>query len=217
MELGNEWRRGRSGRPVEEADRHVPEWADWTGDPFFDLYAHVPPGTAERYSSAGFWRLSQALTAVWNRDLKTVLDDRLFSALGIRADRWDWHTGRFVAKSQGFYPTIPDSYTYLDPPFEVEGHAVRSGPGWVEISAADLARFGHLLATGGIWQDRRVMDPRWLRGHAGGNRSGVSGEGSHFTAMGMVTTDGIDHPHSTATASFIPEALFSGPVQVSKK
>ncbi len=217
MELGNEWRRGRSGRTSEEPDRRVPEWADWTGDPFFDLYAHVAPERFERYSSAGFWRLSQALTAVWNRDLKEVLDERLFSAIGIPANRWAWYTGRSVAGNRDFYPTIPVSYTYLDPPFEVEGNPVRSGPGWVEISAADLARFGHLLATGGIWRGRRVMDREWLRGHAGGNRSGVSGEGTHHTALGVVTTEGIDHPHSKAESSFLPENLFTGPVRIGGK
>ena len=58
------------------------------------------------------------------------------------------------------------------------------------------------------------MDPEWLRGHGGGNRSGVSGESSHVTAMAMVTTEGIDHPHSNAGSSFLPEELFTGPVRV---
>ena len=217
MELGNEWSRGRLGRPPEEADRHVPEWANWTGDPFLDLYAHVAPGTTQRYSSAGFWRLGQALTAAWDRDLKEVLDERLFSVIGVPTNRWAWYTGRSVAENRDFYPTIPDSYTYLDPPFEINGHAVRSGPGWVEISASDLARFGHLLATGGIWKGRRVMDSEWLRGHAGGNRSGVSGEHTHVTAMGMVTTEGIDHPHSQARSSYLPAELFTGPVRIGAK
>ena len=58
------------------------EWARWTGDPFYDNYSHAEPGTVAIYSSGGYWRLSQALTAVWCRDLKTVLDERLFSIIG---------------------------------------------------------------------------------------------------------------------------------------
>ena len=213
MELGNRWREGRTGVPEEDAARRIPEWADWTGDPFYDLYSHVEPGTVGHYSSAGFWRLGQALTAAWDRDLKDVLDERLFSKIGIPADRWSWPTGKEIKGQKYLYPDIPDSYTYLDPPYEINGHAVRSGPGWVVISASDLGRFGHLLATGGVWKGERLIDPRWLRGHSGGNRSGVSGESAHFTAMAVVTTRGLVHNHMTSKESFLPDEIFVGPVR----
>jgi CubicO group peptidase (beta-lactamase class C family) len=214
MELGIRWRERRTGLADADAVPGVAEWANWTGDPFFDLYAHAEPGTVALYSSAGFWRLSQALTAVWGRDLKGVLDERLFGAIGIRAERWDWYTGRAVKDQPNFYPAIPDSYTYLDPPYEIDGAPVRSGPGWVVMSASDLARFGHLVATRGQWEGKQLIDRAWLRGHSGGNKSGVSGESAQFTAMGVVTTLGLDHPHATATESFLPEDLFVGPVDV---
>ena len=73
---------------------------------------------------------------------------------------------------------------------------------------------GHLLATQGQWQGEQLIDPQWLRGHGGGNRSGVSGESTHFTALSQVTTDGIDHVHASATTSFIPAEVIIGPVQV---
>ena len=57
------------------------------------------------------------------------------------------------------------------------------------ISPSDLARFGLLVATGGEWEGERLLDPAWLRGHGGGNRSGVHGESEHFTALGVVTTE----------------------------
>ena len=155
MELGSAWAKGREG---------LPEWATWTGDPFYDLYSHVKPGTREHYSSAGFWRLGQALTFVWDRDLKEVLDERLFGRIGIHPRRWDWYTGRTVSESKYFYPDIPDSYTYLDPPYEINGHVVRSGPGWVVMSPSDIARFGHLLATRGKWKGEQLVDPDWLAG-----------------------------------------------------
>ena len=213
IELGNEWAKGREGRPGEESDKWWPEWATWTGDPFYDIYSHVEPGTVERYSSAGFWRLGQALTFVWGRDLKVVLDERLFGKIGIPAKRWDWYTGRTMSESKYFYPDIPDSYTYLDPPYEINGHPVRSGPGWVVMSPSDIARFGHLLATRGQWKGEQLVDPKWLRGHSGGNRSGVSGESAYYTAMAQVATDGFDHAHSSATTSLLPETLFAGPVR----
>ena len=208
IEFGVDWA-NRATR-VRDVTPGLPDWVQWTGDPFYDLYSHTTPGTVGLYSSAGFWRLSQALTAVWDRDLKDVLDERLFSKIGIPADRWDWLTGGYVKDRKYLYPNIPDAYTYLDPPYEVNGNLVRSGPGWVVISASDLARFGHLNATKGSWKGEQIIDPKWLRGHGGGNESGVSGESGYFTAMGVVTTEGLGHPHSTATTSFLPDEVFVG-------
>ena len=216
MEFGTRWREGPAGSEGAKAKSVVPEWARWTGDPFYDLYSHVEPGTVGQYSSAGFWRLGQALTYVWGSDLKSVLQERLFDRIGIPAERWDWLTGSYIKDQKYLYPTIPDSYTYLDPPYEIDGNPVRSGPGWVVISASDLARFGHLNATGGVWKNEQVIDRDWLRGHGGGNRSGTSGEAKYYTAMGVVTTKGIDHDHGTGTTSFLPKELFVGPVRISR-
>jgi CubicO group peptidase (beta-lactamase class C family) len=216
MELGLHWRNREtwlgSASGVQTMPGVVP-WATWTGDPSYDLYSHVRPGTRALYSSAGYWRLAQALTAVWGRDLKDVFQERLFGPMGVPADRWDWYTGGWVKDQRHFYPDIPDSYTYLDPPYEIGGAPVRSGPGWVVISASDLARFGHLVATGGQWRGRQLIERQWLRGHSGGNSSGVSGEGRHVTAMAVVTTVGLDFPHSTYSGSFLPDDLFVGPVR----
>jgi CubicO group peptidase (beta-lactamase class C family) len=220
MELGIRWRERRTGLEDADAVPGVPEWATWTGDPYFDLYSHAEPGTVALYSSAGYWRLAQALTAVWRRDLREVLDERLFGRIGVPPERWDWLLGGDVKDRKDFYPRIPDAYTYLDPPYEIGGHPVRSGPGWVVISASDLARFGHLVATRGVWEGERLVDPAWLRGHGGGNQSGVNGESEHLTAvaavateMGPMSAEGLQFPHwcSLATTSFLPEELFVGP------
>ena len=218
FEIGNRWREQRTGLEEADAVPEIPAWANWTGDPFFDCYSHAEPGTHGLYSSAGFWRLGQALTAVWGRDIKDVLQERLFDAIGIPAERWGWLTGREVKEQKNFYPTIPDSYTYLDPPYEIDGHVVRSGPGWVVMSASDLARFGHLNATRGIWKGERIINADWLRGHSGGNKSGVSGESEQFTALGVVTTAGLpDYAHAIDTRSILPDDIFVRPVHHTKR
>ena len=71
-----------------------------------------------------------------------------------------------------------------------------------------MARFGHLLATRGNWKGEQIVSPQWLRGHGGGNKSGVSGESVNYTALGVVTTSGIEHLHTTSRESFIPNELF---------
>ena len=157
------------------------------------------------------------MTRLWDRDLKDVVDERLFSKIGIPAGRWQWPTGLEVQRDADFYPLLPSAWDYLDPPYEVNGHPVRSAPGWATLSASDLARFGHLVATRGLWKGEQVLDPQWLRGHGGGNRCGVSGENRHYTAMAVVTAEGIDHPYSTARTSFLPEDIFVGPVNLGRR
>ena len=184
----------------------VPEWAAYTGDPSYDNYSHTQPGTVRVYSSGGIWRLSQALTHLLGEDLKQVVDRRLFGPMGIPAERWQWTPGRTLFENRDWYPDTPGYGDFVDPPYEIAGNTVRGGPGWVFISALDMARFGHLVATGGIWEGRRLMRPEWLRGHHGGDSNQVGGESTHLTAMARVSTLGIEHP--------LPDDLFVGPVEI---
>ena len=183
----------------------VPGWADWTGDPFYDNYSHAPPGSERVYSSGGVWRLSQALTQLLDRDLKQVIDERLFGPIGIPPHRWEWTPGRTLFERKDWYADAPGYGDFVDPPYEIGGHVVRGGPGWVVINALDLVRFGHLVATGGVWEGERLMGPEWLRGHHGGDSNQVGGESTHFTALARVATLGIGHP--------LPDDLFVGPVR----
>ena len=65
MEMGIRWSQKLTGLRKEDIVPGVVPWAEWTGDAFYDLYSHAEPGTQAHYSSAGFWRLGQALTAVF--------------------------------------------------------------------------------------------------------------------------------------------------------
>jgi CubicO group peptidase (beta-lactamase class C family) len=186
----------------------APTWARWTGDPLFDNYAHVEPGTQGIYASGGIWRLSQALTALWGRDLKQVLDDELFGHIGIGAEGWDWVPGKVVFDNKEFYPSMPGYGDFIDPPYEIDGHVIRGGGGWAIMSASDLARFGLLAATGGIWAGERLLDAEWVHSHGGGNGSRAEGDGETLLSLGMVTTQGA--PSLAAFAE-----LVTGPVKVS--
>jgi len=167
---GHFWRERRSDFPG------IPEWADWTGDPDHDNYAHAAPGRHDQYSSGGYWRLSQALTAICGRDLKELLDEKVMGPIGIPADRWDWLFGAEVRDDAGFYPESPGYGGFVDRPTEIDGAGVRGGGGWVVMSARDFARLGLLIATGGVWGEERLISRieaqyrRWLGGVRGGRR-----------------------------------------------
>ena len=143
------------------SEKDVPKWARWTGDPDYDNYAHIMPGTQTKYSSASQWRLSQVLTAILseklNMSLKEYLDARIFSKIGIPADEWSWMSGKELADDSLFYPDLPGYGKFNDPPYEINGKTVYGGGGWVIMSARQFARMGILLSTGGVWDGERLV------------------------------------------------------------
>lgn len=172
----------------------VPEWADWhDGDPDRANYAHVRPGTTTQYASGGLWRLSQALTYVWDRDLKEMLDDKIMSKIGIPANRWNWLSGHQV-RFEPIYPHYPDYGEFCDEPHRVKGHWVRGGGGWAVMTPGDLARVGLLLACGGWWKGEKLVHLVTYdeSGHSGGGGSYCQGYRSWdgtdlYSSYGQVT------------------------------
>jgi CubicO group peptidase (beta-lactamase class C family) len=124
-------------------------------------YARRHPGTRFEYSDAGMWRFAQALTKLWHNDIRQVLQDRILTPIGVSPGRWEWLAGREVRENE-LYPEIQGYGGYLDPPYEIEGHVVRGGPGWIVINAADLARFGYLMLRHGRWNGRQLIGESWV-------------------------------------------------------
>lgn len=183
IESGYQWRRGEI--PEEQWIRE-----GWTGNPTYDMRALRPPGT-RFYSSAGYVRLGQALTALWGRDLEALLDRELFGKMDLPAERWDWLTLQQVHADYDMYPGTPGYAHYADQPWEIAGQAVRGGPGWVVMSAEDLARFGLLVATGGYWKGERLLGAEWLQSKSGGNWSTVVGDPTTLVAGARIATEGL--------------------------
>jgi CubicO group peptidase (beta-lactamase class C family) len=209
LESGFHWR----NRTIFHAV--IPPGVTWTGDPLFDNFAHTPPGRTTRYSSGGYWRMAQALTALWGKDLKDVLDERLFRHLGVPADRWEWTPGKEVHDTRDFYPDFPNYGEYVDPPYEIDGHVVRGCPGWMRIGAEDLARFGLLVATGGVWKGKRLIGPEWLRGHAGLDIHVVAGDPETMVSIAKINTKGFPFGTEVGTQGkfSFPKSLIVGPVK----
>ncbi len=192
----------------------IPDGVKWTGDPLFDNYCHNRPGSVKRYSSGGYWRLGQALTALWDRDLKGVLQERLMGPMGIPADRWGWLPGKTVHDTKDFYPDIPNYGHYVGPPYEINGHVVRGGPGWIVMCPKDLARFGLLISTGGIWKGKRLIGREWLRGHSGVGIHVVAGDRNTLVSIAKTNTAGFPFGRGVGTGGqfAFPKELILGPV-----
>lgn len=183
----------------------IPAWAKRTGDADYDNYSHCTPGKYYKYSSGGYWRLAQALTAVWNKDIKKVLDEKIMSKMGIPANAWDWIPGQAVHDNNypgyDFYPDRPGYGLYLDPPYTAKGHVVRGGPGWVVMNAKQLARVGLLISTVGWWKgERLISEISGFNSVMGGTWGG--GKGTYW-AWGVVATKGIEFP---------PDDIFTRPI-----
>ena len=218
LESGYHWRTGEGMTVSPGAVFKIdpPKWVKWTKDPLFDNYAHTEPGTITQYSSGGYWRLGQALTAAWNRDLKEVLDEELFRHMDIPTDRWDWLPGQTVHATKDFYPAYPGYGDYVDPPYKINGHIVRGAPGWVVMSSEDLARFGLLVATRGIWKGRQLVPPEWLQGHAGLDVHVVAGDPETYVSIAKINTKNFPFGTDVGTQGKLhfPKELIVGPVKV---
>ncbi|MBE7246402.1 MAG: serine hydrolase, partial [Actinomycetospora chiangmaiensis] len=107
------------------------------------------PGTVYEYNDVRVNLLSYCLMRLFGRALPEVLRGRIMDPIGASRD-WAWH-GYDTAWA------------------EVDGVRMQSVPGgghWgggLFIGADDHARFGLLIARGGVWEGRRLLSERWIR------------------------------------------------------
>ena len=121
-------------------------------------------------------------------------DGRALAGCQIQAVRWVGidHLVMFTQhETKDFYPEMPDYGGFVDPPYEISDHPVRGGGGWAIILAYDLARYGWLVVTGGIWKGERLLNFEWVQGHGGGSGSGVQADGDKMMSIAIVTAQGL--------------------------
>ena len=82
--------------------------------------------------------LARLLTRAAKQDLLELLTARVFGPIGMSGVKWG---------TEG----------------TVDGLPVRNGCTSLELSALDLARFGHLFLSGGRWGDRQLLPEHWVR------------------------------------------------------
>ena len=107
------------------------------------------PGTFWEYNDVRVNVFSLALLHVFKRPLPDVLKERIMDPIGA-SDKWSWHG-------------------YHNSAVTVDGTSMVSVPGGTHwgggmwIDSFDHARFGLLIARGGMWGSKRLLSEDWVR------------------------------------------------------
>lgn len=148
-----------------------------------------PPGTKYMYWDEATQHYGLVLTRIAEEPLDKFLQRRILQPIGVTEIKWNVDTAGKVL----------------------------NWTGGIEISASDLARFGHLFLNQGRWGSRQLLDSSWVaeatrvqvpatipNGHALSSRKGSGVYGYHWWPNG-VTPDGKrrwpDAPRSTYARS----------------
>jgi CubicO group peptidase (beta-lactamase class C family) len=107
-----------------------------------------PPGSFYEYNDVRVNLLGYCLLRRFGRPLPEVLRERIMDPIGA-SQSWEW---------QGYRNSF----------VEIDGRTMPSVPGgghWgggLFIGARDHARFGLLMARGGVWGGRELLSPGWI-------------------------------------------------------
>ena len=108
-----------------------------------------PPGTYYEYNDVRVNLLGYCLLQRFRRPLPEILRERVMDPIGASGD-WEW---------QGYRNSWVD----------IDGRSIQSVPGgghWgggLFIGARDHARFGLMVARGGLWGSRRILSEAWVK------------------------------------------------------
>jgi CubicO group peptidase (beta-lactamase class C family) len=116
---------------------------DQSRAPFAPTRPLSAPGKEFRYWDSAMNQLAHLLTRVAGEPLEDLFRRCIADPIGIDPVRWDW----------GDFGTVGG--------LKVNGGAGNQGKG-VRICSLDLARFGHLLLNGGLWDGRRLLSSFWV-------------------------------------------------------
>ena len=97
-----------------------------------------PPGSAMHYNGQGHM-LSYLFQRLSGKKTGEIWREGIARPVGIPDDAWKWNEVG-----------------------EIEGVAVSGGAAGMEITARQIARFGHLYLNGGLWAGRRVLSEDWV-------------------------------------------------------
>jgi len=102
-----------------------------------------PPGSHYAYWDSAMNQFANVLAHIADEPIEDLFKRRIADPIGMDRSRWDW--GDFG---------------------QVDGIVVNGGSGnsnrHIQISARELARFGHLFLNRGKWKDKQLISASWV-------------------------------------------------------
>ena len=102
-----------------------------------------PPGSRYAYWDSAMNQFGNVLTHIANESIEDLFKKRIADPIGMDRAKWDW--GDFG---------------------QVDGIVVNGGSGngnkHIQISARELARFGHLFLNRGKWKNKQLINASWV-------------------------------------------------------
>ena len=103
------------------------------------------PGTGFHYSNPGMAMLAYCIAAAYRgSDVKELLRDRVMRPIGVPDD--EWHIAGYGGGE----------------PVEMDGLRIYANWGGAAYSPDAVARVGRLMLRKGVWEGRRILDPKWV-------------------------------------------------------
>jgi CubicO group peptidase (beta-lactamase class C family) len=101
------------------------------------------PGTKWSYSDGGPNWLAECVTLVYEEDLNTLMFERVFGPIGIKASDLTWRNNAYRAK-------------------EIDGIKRREFGSGISANVNAMARIGYLYLQGGRWQGKEIIPQRFV-------------------------------------------------------
>lgn len=101
------------------------------------------PGTKWSYSDGGPNWLAECVTLVYGRDLNTLMFERVFGPIGIKASDLTWRSNAYRAK-------------------EINGIKRREFGSGISANVDAMARIGYLYLRNGRWQGKEIIPGRFV-------------------------------------------------------
>jgi len=120
---------------------------DGSRSPFVPADPVFVPGTKFSYFDDAMFMNGYVLTKIAGADLESYFRKHIARPIGMKDSGWQW------AKDHG--KPVRD----LSNP---DGVDVRGAPGGMNITAREMARFGHLFLNSGNWNGKRIISSKWV-------------------------------------------------------
>lgn len=162
MRSGIEWH--EQDRPLDDTNTTVQleKSKDWIQFTL-DQPMDADPGTKWAYNSGGSQLLSGVIRTATGAHIDAYAAETLFGPIGIRDFHWK--------KTPTGHPDTE---------------------GGLYLSAADLARIGHLHLRDGVWEGKRILPEGWVRDATTRHVTGLRGGWDYGYQWWITSRDGVD-------------------------